>query len=184
MEEISFLNTFLQLFSTLVGSKNLQHLTFSFVCFFRYRTNLVAAKENELSKTVLWTKLLCARMDLSKELGWMEGRCSDGILLRTGGSIQLLWECYLLILFLVPQKILQFKFSSQTYQEYNQYIIAMVGCLWTSSVFQKDIHPQGLRMDDELLKKTTVQEFKTSFNIVYHPAMMGYAVLFLQQVMV
>ncbi|NXE13436.1 CENPI protein, partial [Lophotis ruficrista] len=96
---------------------------------YRYRTNLVAAKENELSK----------------------------------------------------KKILQFKFSSQTYQEYNQYIIAMVGCLWTSSAFQKDIHPQGLRMDDELLKKTKVQEFKNSFNIVYHPAMMGYAVLFLQQ---
>ncbi|NXF33816.1 CENPI protein, partial [Nyctibius bracteatus] len=96
---------------------------------YRYRTNLVAAKENELSK----------------------------------------------------KRILQFKFSSQTYQEYNQYIIAMVGCLWTSSAFQKDIHPQGLRMDDELLKKTTAQEFKTSFNIVYHPAMMGYAVLFLQQ---
>ncbi|XP_009986966.1 PREDICTED: centromere protein I [Tauraco erythrolophus] len=96
---------------------------------YRYRTNLVAAKENELSK----------------------------------------------------KKILQFKFSSQTYQEYNQYIIAMVGCLWTSSAFQKDVHPQGLQMNDELLKKTTVQEFKTSFNIVYHPAMMGYAILFLQQ---
>ncbi|NXG72161.1 CENPI protein, partial [Baryphthengus martii] len=96
---------------------------------YRYRTNLVAAKENELSK----------------------------------------------------KKILQFKFSSQTYQEYNQYVIAMVGCLWTSSAFQKDIHPQGLHMDDELLKKTAVQDFKTSFNIVYHPAMMAYAVLFLQQ---
>lgn len=59
----------------------------------------------------------------------------------------------------------------------------MVGCLWTSSVFQKDIHPQGLRMDDELLKKMAVQEFKTSFNIVNHPAMIGYAVLFLEQVM-
>ncbi|NWX52733.1 CENPI protein, partial [Steatornis caripensis] len=96
---------------------------------YRYRTNLMAAKENDLSK----------------------------------------------------KKILQFKFSSQTYQEYNQYLIAMVGCLWTSSIFQKDTHPQGLRMDDELLKKTTVQEFKNSFNIVYHPAMMGYAILFLQQ---
>uniref|UniRef100_A0A663M2M2 Centromere protein I n=1 Tax=Athene cunicularia TaxID=194338 RepID=A0A663M2M2_ATHCN len=96
---------------------------------YRYRTNLVAAKENEQSK----------------------------------------------------KKILQFKFSSQTYQEYNQYITAMVGCLWTSTAFQNDTHPQGLRMDEELLKKTTVQEFKSSFNIVYHPAMMGYAVLFLQQ---
>ncbi|NXH78519.1 CENPI protein, partial [Hydrobates tethys] len=96
---------------------------------YRYRTNLVAAKENEMSK----------------------------------------------------KKIMQFKLSSQTYEEYNQYITAMVGCLWTSSAFQKDTHPQGLRMNDALLKKTTVQEFKTSFNIVYHPAMMGYAVHFLQQ---
>lgn len=54
MEEISFLNTFLQLFSTLVGSKNLQAPNFLFcLFFFRYRTNLVAAKENELSKKVL-----------------------------------------------------------------------------------------------------------------------------------
>ncbi|XP_040428290.1 centromere protein I isoform X2 [Cygnus olor] len=96
---------------------------------YRYRANLVAAKENELNK----------------------------------------------------KKTQQFKFSSQTYQEYNQYIIAMVGCLWTSSAFQKDDHPQGVRLDDELLKKTGVQEFKNSFNIVYHPAMMGYAILFLQQ---
>ncbi|NXN47846.1 CENPI protein, partial [Rhinoptilus africanus] len=109
-----------------MDSVNLNQLCY---IMYRYRTNLVAAKENELSK----------------------------------------------------KQILQFKFSSQTYQEYNQYIIAMVGCLWTSNAFQKDTHPQGLRMDDELLKKTAVKEFKTSFNIVCHPAMMGYAVLFLQQ---
>uniref|UniRef100_A0A8B9GKD6 Centromere protein I n=1 Tax=Amazona collaria TaxID=241587 RepID=A0A8B9GKD6_9PSIT len=75
----------------------------------------------------------------------------------------------------------QFRFSSETYKEYNQYITAMVGCLWTSNAFQKDTHPQGLQMDDELLNKTGVKEFKTSFNIVYHPAMIGYAVQFLQQ---
>uniref|UniRef100_A0A8C3T022 Centromere protein I n=1 Tax=Chelydra serpentina TaxID=8475 RepID=A0A8C3T022_CHESE len=96
---------------------------------YRYRTNLVAAKENELIK----------------------------------------------------KTILQFKFSSQTYQEYNQYIMAMVGCLWTSSAFQKDIHPQGIRLDPEVLKKTRVQEVRSSFNIVHHPALMGYAILFLQQ---
>ncbi|NXX97471.1 CENPI protein, partial [Centropus bengalensis] len=96
---------------------------------YRYRANLVAAKENEQSK----------------------------------------------------EKVLQFKFSSKTYQEYNQYLTAMVGCLWTSNVFERDEHPQGLRMDEELLKKTTVQEFKTSFNIVRHPATMAYAVHFLQQ---
>ncbi|XP_021140634.2 centromere protein I [Columba livia] len=95
----------------------------------RYRTNLVTAKENELSK----------------------------------------------------KKILQFKFSNQTYQEYNKYLTAMVGCLWTSNVFQKDIHPQGIAMDDELLKKTEVPDFKNSFNIVCHPALMSYAFFYLQQ---
>lgn len=74
MVEISFLDTFLLLFSTQACSKNLQasnffFLLFVWVLFFRYRTNLVAAKENELSKKVLWTHLLCARTDFSKELG-------------------------------------------------------------------------------------------------------------------
>ncbi|XP_006026593.1 centromere protein I [Alligator sinensis] len=96
---------------------------------YRYRTNLVAAKESEL----------------------------------------------------VKKAILQFKFSSQTYQEYNQYIMVMVGCLWTSSAFQKDIHPQGICLDTEVLEKTRVQEFRNSFNIVYHPALTGYAILFLEQ---
>ncbi|XP_041252544.1 centromere protein I [Onychostruthus taczanowskii] len=110
-----------------MDSVNLNQLCY---IMYRYRTNLVAAKQNELSK----------------------------------------------------KKILQFKFSNKTYQEYNQYIVAMVGCLWTSSAFQKDIHPQGLCMDDKLLSKTAVKELKTSFNIVYHPAMMGYSVQFLQQI--
>lgn len=109
-----------------MDSVNLNQLCY---IMYRYRTNLIAAKENEMSK----------------------------------------------------KKIQQFKFSSQTYQEYNQYIIAMVGCLWTSSAFQKDNHPEGIRLDDELLKKTGVREYKNSFNIVYHPALMCYAVDFLQQ---
>ncbi|XP_053846038.1 centromere protein I [Vidua macroura] len=110
-----------------MDSVNLNQLCY---IMYRYRTNLVAAKENELCK----------------------------------------------------KKILQFKFSNKTYQEYNQYIIAMVGCLWTSSAFQKDIHPQGLCMNDELLSKTAVKELKNSFNVVYHPAMMGFSVQFLQQI--
>ncbi|XP_015715720.1 centromere protein I [Coturnix japonica] len=110
-----------------MDSVNLNQLCY---IMYRYRTNLVAAKENEISK----------------------------------------------------KKIQQFKISSQTYQEYNQYIIAMVGCLWTSTAFQKDNHPQGIRMDDELLKKTGVKEYKNSFNIVYHPALTCYAVDFLKQV--
>ncbi|KFP84517.1 Centromere protein I, partial [Acanthisitta chloris] len=110
---------------------SMDSVTLNQLCYimYRYRTNLVAAKENERSK----------------------------------------------------KKILQFKFSNRTYQEYNQYITAMVGCLWTSRVFQKDIHPQGLRMDDELLEKTAVKEFKSSFNVVHHPAMMCYSVDFLKQ---
>ncbi|OWK54351.1 Centromere protein I [Lonchura striata] len=113
-----------------MDSVNLNQLCYIMYRYYnRYRTNLVAAKENELCK----------------------------------------------------KQMLQFKFSDQTYKVYNQYIIAMVGCLWTSSAFQKDIHPQGLRMDDELLSKTAVKELKNSFNIVYHPAMMGYSIQFLQQ---
>ncbi|XP_042336432.1 centromere protein I isoform X2 [Sceloporus undulatus] len=77
--------------------------------------------------------------------------------------------------------ILQFKFSSRTCQEYNQYITAMVGCLWTSNVFQKDFHPQGIHMDSEVLEKTKVQEYRKGLNIVYHPALTGYALLFLEQ---
>ncbi|KAL2304456.1 hypothetical protein Nmel_013207, partial [Mimus melanotis] len=110
-----------------MDSVNLNQLCY---IMYRYRTNLVAAKENELSK----------------------------------------------------KKIRQFKFSNKTYQQYNQYIIAMVGCLWSSSAFQKDPHPQGLCMDEKLLSKTAVKELKNSFNIVYHPAMMAYSVQFLQQI--
>lgn len=143
----------------------------------------MAAKENEHTEKVLWINL-CAGTDLSKEFGCLEGRWYDDILLKTGGSTQLLQGYYFLVCVLVPQEIQQFRFSSETYKEYNQYITAMVGCLWTSNAFQKDTHPQGLCMDGELLNKTGVKEFKTSFNIVYHPAMIGYAVQFLQQVMV
>lgn len=78
--------------------------------------------------------------------------------------------------------MLQFKFSSQTCQEYNQYIIAMAGCLWTSNVFQKDLHPQGILMSPELLEKTRVQDYRRGLNVVYHPALTSYALFFLQQV--
>ncbi|XP_061454742.1 centromere protein I isoform X2 [Rhineura floridana] len=78
--------------------------------------------------------------------------------------------------------MLQFKFSNRTCNEYNQYLTAMVGCLWTSNVFQKDFHPQGIHMDPEVLEKTRVQGYRKGLNVVYHPALTGYAVLFLQQV--
>lgn len=78
--------------------------------------------------------------------------------------------------------MLQFKFSSRTCQEYNQYITAMVGCLWTSNVFQKDFHPQGIHLEADVLEKMKVKEYRKGLNIVYHPALTGYATLFLQQV--
>ncbi|KAJ6663323.1 hypothetical protein lerEdw1_010459 [Lerista edwardsae] len=77
--------------------------------------------------------------------------------------------------------MLQFKFSSQTCQEYNQYLTAAVGCLWTSNVFQKDCHPQGIQMGPEVLERTLVKDYRKSLNLVYHPALTGYAMFFLQQ---
>nr|XP_008118420.1 PREDICTED: centromere protein I isoform X2 [Anolis carolinensis] len=79
------------------------------------------------------------------------------------------------------QQAKQFMFSNQTCQEYNQYITAMVGCLWTSNAFQKDLHPLGLFMDSEVLEKTKVQECRKGLNLVYHPALTGYAMMFLEQ---
>ncbi|XP_048371026.1 centromere protein I [Sphaerodactylus townsendi] len=109
-----------------IDSVNLDHLCY---IMYRYRANLIAAKQNQQTK----------------------------------------------------KTVLQFKFSSQTCQEYNQYITAMVGCLWTSNVFQKDFHHQGIRMDPEVLERTRVKGYRKSFNIVYHPALTGYAKLFLQE---
>uniref|UniRef100_A0A8D0GLT2 Centromere protein I n=1 Tax=Sphenodon punctatus TaxID=8508 RepID=A0A8D0GLT2_SPHPU len=109
-----------------IDSVNLNQLCY---IMYRYRTNLVAAKENELIK----------------------------------------------------KAVQQFNFSSQTYQEYNRYIMVMVGCLWTSSAFQKNVHPQGIHLEPEVLQRTQVQEYRSSFNIVHHLALMGYAISFLEQ---
>nr|XP_060612349.1 centromere protein I [Anolis sagrei ordinatus]XP_060612350.1 centromere protein I [Anolis sagrei ordinatus] len=80
------------------------------------------------------------------------------------------------------QQTKQFTFSNRTCQEYNQYITAMVGCLWTSNAFEKDLHPLGLFMDSEVLEKTRMQECRKGLNLAYHPALTGYAMLFLEQV--
>lgn len=53
----------------------------------------------------------------------------------------------------------------------------MVGCLWTSKPFQK-----GLYIDHEVLEKAGVAEYKSSLNLVHHPALLSYAVSFLLQV--
>lgn len=71
----------------------------------------------------------------------------------------------------------EFIFSSKTYQEYNRYLTAMVGCLWTSKPFQK-----GSYIDPEVFKKVGVAKYKKSLNLVHHPALLSYAVSFLLQV--
>ncbi|XP_053329678.1 centromere protein I [Spea bombifrons] len=71
--------------------------------------------------------------------------------------------------------------SSQTFQEYNRYLTAMVGCLWTSQAFLQDTHPQGIRLEQEVLASTGVPYYKKAFNIVYHPALVGYSSSFLHQ---
>lgn len=70
--------------------------------------------------------------------------------------------------------------SSQTFQVYNQYLTAMVGCLWTSQAFTHDNHPQGIKMKPELLETAGVPTYKRTFNIVFHPALFGFAAAFLR----
>ncbi|EPY75511.1 hypothetical protein CB1_001639002 [Camelus ferus] len=77
---------------------------------------------------------------------------------------------------LVPKTKSEFSFSSKTYQEFNHYLTAMVGCLWTSKPFQK-----GLYIDAKALEKAAVAEYKNSLNLVHHPAFMSYTVSFLLQ---
>ncbi|XP_066213321.1 centromere protein I isoform X2 [Saccopteryx leptura] len=67
----------------------------------------------------------------------------------------------------------EFIFSNKTYQEYNHYLTTMVGCLWTSKPFQK-----GSYFDPEVFKKVGVAKYKTSLNLVHHPALLSYAISF------
>lgn len=70
--------------------------------------------------------------------------------------------------------------SSQTFQLYNQYLTAMVGCLWTSQAFTQDNHPQGIKLKPELLEKAGVPTYKKTFNMVFHPALLSFAATFLR----
>ncbi|CAJ0918358.1 unnamed protein product [Ranitomeya imitator] len=71
--------------------------------------------------------------------------------------------------------------SHQPYQVYNQYLTAMVGCLWTSQAFNQDTHPQGIKMAPELFVQANVPMYKRAFNIIHHPALLGYSVAFLRE---
>ncbi|OCT67271.1 hypothetical protein XELAEV_18038554mg [Xenopus laevis] len=71
---------------------------------------------------------------------------------------------------------------SHTFQEFNKYLTAMVGCLWTSHAFHQDTHPQGIQLETHLLESSGVLTYKKAFNIVYHPALIGYCVHFYHQI--
>lgn len=74
-----------------------------------------------------------------------------------------------------------FTVNNRTFKEYNLYVSIMVNCLWLTDPFSKDIHPLGIDVSSELLEEAKVPEFHRRFNIVYHPALVGHAVSFLQQ---
>ncbi|XP_053230860.1 centromere protein I, partial [Podarcis raffonei] len=79
-----------------------------------------------------------------------------------------------------PQ-IKKFKLSHQICQEYNRYLSTIVGYLWTSQAFQESPCPQGIQLDPEVLEMTRVKDHRKGFNVVFHPALMGYAMLFLKK---
>lgn len=74
-----------------------------------------------------------------------------------------------------------FHISRQTFREFNHYVVVMVNCLWNS----KMCHPgMGIQLGEELLRKSNVPQYWASFDLIYHPAFMSYAVDFHQKVSV
>ncbi|XP_037678760.1 centromere protein I-like isoform X1 [Choloepus didactylus] len=82
---------------------------------------------------------------------------------------------------LVQKAKSEFNFNSKTYQEFNHYLTTMVGYLWTSKPFQKGLYHKGIHIDPKILEKAGIAEYKNSLNLVHHPALLGYAVSFLQE---
>lgn len=72
-----------------------------------------------------------------------------------------------------------FHISRQTFREFNSYVVVMVNCLWNSKMFQPGI--QGIQLGEELLLKSNVPQYWTSFDLIHHPAFMSYAVDFHQK---
>ncbi|CAI5652573.1 unnamed protein product [Oreochromis niloticus] len=71
-----------------------------------------------------------------------------------------------------------FHISRQTFREFNHYVVVMVNCLWNSRMF----HPgMGVQLGEELLLKSNVSQYGSSFDLVHHPAFMSYAVNFHQK---
>ncbi|KAM9180693.1 centromere protein I [Dugong dugon] len=75
----------------------------------------------------------------------------------------------------------QFNFSNKTYQEFNHYLTAIVGCLWTSKPYQKGFYQEIIDIDPKILEEAGIAEYKNSLNLIHHPALLSYAVSFLLQ---
>ncbi|CAB1337174.1 unnamed protein product, partial [Coregonus sp. 'balchen'] len=68
-----------------------------------------------------------------------------------------------------------FHISRQTYKEFNHYLLFMVSCLWNSKMF---LPGMAIEVDQELLALSKVPEPRTSFDLIHHPAFLGYALDF------
>ncbi|XP_069550259.1 centromere protein I [Brachyistius frenatus] len=71
-----------------------------------------------------------------------------------------------------------FHISRQTFCEFNHYVVVMVNCLWNSRMFHPGIDVQ---LSENLLLKSNVPQYWASFDLIHHPAFMGYAVDFHQK---
>uniref|UniRef100_A0AAR2K0W3 Centromere protein I n=1 Tax=Pygocentrus nattereri TaxID=42514 RepID=A0AAR2K0W3_PYGNA len=71
-----------------------------------------------------------------------------------------------------------FHISRNTYQEFNQHLVAMVSCLWNSKSF---LPGTGFEIDECLLTQTKVPEYGSRFDLVHHPAFFKYAIEFHQK---
>ncbi|XP_074530328.1 centromere protein I isoform X2 [Halichoeres trimaculatus] len=71
-----------------------------------------------------------------------------------------------------------FHISRQTFREFNNYGVVMANCLWNSKMF----HPgSGVQLGEELLQKSNVQQYWSSFDLIHHPAFISYAIDFHQR---
>ncbi|XP_056133332.1 centromere protein I [Lampris incognitus] len=68
-----------------------------------------------------------------------------------------------------------FHISPQIYREFNHYLVVMVNCLWNSKMFKPGMPTE---LTEELLNKCKVPHYRASFNFIYHPAFLSYAVDF------
>ncbi|KAF7662006.1 hypothetical protein LDENG_00249160 [Lucifuga dentata] len=68
-----------------------------------------------------------------------------------------------------------FHITRQTFLKFNHYLVFMVNCLWNSKLFHPDM---ALQLKEELLIKSKVPQYWSSFNLIHHPAFLSYAIDF------